>query len=99
MQEAIASPGTRMMYLIKRRPASSREELIAHWFANHMPGVIHSLQANEPIARRYVVTLFDPDRDGTHSWDGVAQLDFDQPLPAPATPYGETPTDTFQEYA
>jgi len=99
MYDAIAAPGARMMYLIKRRPSSSREELVAHWFANHMPSVIQALQANEPIARRYVVTLFEPDRDGAHSWDGVAQLDFDRPLPAPAKPHGETPTDSFQEFA
>ena len=25
------------MYLIKGKPDTSREELVAHWFANHMP--------------------------------------------------------------
>ena len=32
--------GARMVYLIKRKTEPTREELIAHWFANHMPGVI-----------------------------------------------------------
>ena len=35
-----ATPGAKMMYLIKRRATTTREELIAHWFANHMPDVI-----------------------------------------------------------
>ena len=35
-----ATPGAKMLYLIKRRPTTSREELVAHWFANHMPAVI-----------------------------------------------------------
>ena len=30
------TPGAKMMYLIKRKPETSREELVAHWFANHM---------------------------------------------------------------
>ena len=35
--------GARMVYLIKRKTETTREELIAHWFANHMPGVIAEL--------------------------------------------------------
>ena len=34
------TPGVKMNYLIKARPTTSREELVAHWFANHMPIVI-----------------------------------------------------------
>lgn len=37
-----ASPGAKMLYLIKRRASTSREELVAHWFANHMPAVIQA---------------------------------------------------------
>ena len=33
-----STPGAKMLYLIKRKPTTSREELVAHWFANHMPG-------------------------------------------------------------
>ena len=32
--------GARMVYLIKRKTETTREEIIAHWFANHMPGII-----------------------------------------------------------
>ena len=98
-----ATPGAKMQYLIKRRPATSREELVAHWFANHMPLVIagqeRSAAAGKLHATRYIATLFDADRDGTHVWDGVAQLWWAKPLPMPATPHGTTPTDTFQQKA
>lgn len=98
-----ATPGAKMMYLIRRRPESTREELIAHWFANHMPAVIKrnldNRAAGKPGASRYVATLFDP-RDGAASaWDGVAQLWYAEPLPRPETPHGASPTDTFQEKA
>ena len=29
-------PGVRMLYLIKQRPESTREQLVANWFSNHM---------------------------------------------------------------
>ena len=35
-----ATRGAKMLYLIKRKPPTSREELVAHWFANHMPAVV-----------------------------------------------------------
>ena len=95
--------GAKMMYLIKRRPNTSREELIAHWFANHMPIVIDGqLQQKESgglHAWRYIATLFDADKTGTHAWDGVAQLWWDRALPMPDTPFGTEPTDTFQQKA
>lgn len=98
-----ATPGAKMMYLIRRRPAVTREELIAHWFANHMPAVIvrnHDARAAGKLgAGRYVATLFDPRGDAPAAWDGVAQLWYDEALPRPATAHGETPTDTFQEKA
>ena len=69
---------TKMIYLIKRRPTTSREELVAHWFANHMPAVIaaqHDAAARgKRHAKRYHVALFDADRNGEHPWDGMAQL-------------------------
>lgn len=96
-----ATPGAKMMYLIKRRPSTSREELVAHWFANHMPLVISGQQARADAgklhATRYIATLFDAGRDGTHVWDGVAQLWWDRPLPRPDGPHGGEPTDTFQQ--
>ncbi|HEY5644535.1 MAG TPA: EthD domain-containing protein [Pseudomonadales bacterium] len=100
-QSTTQTPGAKMMYLIRRRQGVSREELIAHWFANHMPGVIRfqemQASAGKTAARRYIATLFDADQQG--GWDGVAQLWFDQALPAPKEPHGKTPTDSFQERA
>lgn len=103
MTVAIETPGAKMMYLIKRRAHASREELIAHWFANHMPDVIARQQAaaekDRLHARRYIATVFTPPRSGKVVWDGVAQLWFDEALPAPNDPHGTTPRDTFQEKA
>jgi hypothetical protein len=98
-----ATPGAKMMYLIRRRASVTREELIVHWFANHMPGVIKgqhdAADAGRPHARRYIATLFDPDGNGASLWDGVAQLWWDAPLPRAKTPHGTTPRDTFQQKA
>ena len=103
MTQPLKSPGAKMMYLIKRRPETSREELVAHWFANHMPIVIARQAAQAARgklhATRYIATLFDPDETGEHPWDGVAQLWYEKPLPVPATSHGTEPTDTFQEKA
>ena len=97
------TPGAKMNYLITRRPNASREELVAHWFANHMPIVIDAMQGladrGRPAAHRYIATLFDADRDGNHPIDGVAQLWFDEPQPMPEEAHGTTPTDTFQQKA
>ena len=96
-----ASPGVKMLYLIKRRASTSREELVAHWFANHMPAVIqaqHEQAARgKPHARRYIATLFEANKKGEHVWDGMAQLWWDKPLPRPEVAHGTTPTDTFQQ--
>jgi hypothetical protein len=101
MVEAV--PGAKMQYLIKRRSTTSREELVAHWFANHMPGVIQGQHdqeaAGKPHARRYIATLFDANADGEHPWDGVAQLWWDKATPSPKEAHGTTPTDSFQERA
>lgn len=98
-----ATPGAKMMYLIKRKPDTSREELVAHWFANHMPLVIAGQEqqkaGNRLHAWRYIATLFDADKNGQHTWDGVAQLWWDRPLPKPEAPFGAEPSDTFQEKA
>lgn len=107
-----AAPGAKMMFLIRRRPSVSREELIAHWFANHMPGVIsaqtQAARDGHPHAWRYLATLFDPLASTAASapadpaaaaWDGVAQLWFDQPLPRPRQPFGDPPRDSFQQKA
>lgn len=92
-----------MQYLIRRRPGVTREELVAHWFANHMPGVIAGMEAQAQRGRahasRYMATLFDADRSGAFPWDGVAQLWWAEEPGAPATPYGTVPADSFQEKA
>ena len=99
----VATPGAKMLYLIRRKPTTSREELIAHWFANHMPIVIANQKKAEAQgrlhARRYVATLFQGLADGSLPWDGVAQLWWDRALPKSATPIGTTPTDSFQQKA
>jgi hypothetical protein len=102
-QRPAATPGAKMNYLIKRRPTSSREELVANWFANHMPAVIAGQHAQKEAGRvhawRYIATLFDAGPDGNHTWDGVAQLWFDEVVPRPDAPHGTEPADTFQQKA
>ncbi|MCY3810912.1 MAG: EthD domain-containing protein [Gammaproteobacteria bacterium] len=97
------TPGAKMMYLIKRKPGTSREELVVHWFANHMPDVIQNQKDAEargrPHARRYFATLYDANAEGEHPWDGVAQLWYDRPLPRPRSAFGSKPRDTFQQKA
>ncbi len=99
----LATPGAKIMYLVKRRATTSREELIAHWFANHMPDVIAKNATASAVgklhAERYVATLFDPKAGKPHPWDGVAQLQYERPPDRSATAHGTQPTDTFQEKA
>jgi hypothetical protein len=96
-----ATAGARMLYLITRRPETSRDELVAHWFANHMPAVIqrqHDQQAaGKTHGTRYVVTLFDADAAGEHRWDGIAQLWYAEALASGGTPHGTPPIDSWQE--
>lgn len=103
MDQIVTTPGAKMMYLIRRLPTTSREELVVHWFANHMPLVIEGQRAQEAAGRlhatRYIATLFDPDRGGNHPWDGVAQLWWDRALRRPTEPFGRPPADTFQAKA
>lgn len=96
-----ATTGAKMLYLIKRKPTTSREELVAHWFANHMPQVLQRQKdlavQRMPHARRYIVTLYDAIEKLEYPWDGMAQLWWDKPLPRPEVALGTTPSDTFQE--
>ena len=93
--------GAKMLYLIRRLPSTTREELVAHWFANHMPAVIAGQQdraaQGKPNAWRYIASLYDANQDGEHPWDGMAQLWWDRPLPRPEEAHGTTPSDTFQQ--
>lgn len=97
------TPGAKMQFLIRRRPEATREELIANWFANHMPDVIASqhtaAEKGHPHATRYIATLYDPVPSGEQVWDGVAQLWWDEPLPRASEANGTTPRDTFQQKA
>ncbi len=94
--------GAKMLYLIRRRRDASRDELIMHWFANHMPGVIAAqnrrAERGEPHAWRYVATVFDQRPDG-NACDGVAALWFDVPPGKAKIPHGTEPSDTFQQKA
>lgn len=94
------TPGVKIQYLIRRRTTTSRDELIAHWFANHMPSVIARNEANrtteDPAASHYVASLFQAE-DAAQGWDGVAQLWYDAPLPYPTQASGVVPADTFHE--
>lgn len=95
------TPGAKMVYLIKRKPTTTREELIAHWFANHMVGVIDRNErqraAGKPHATHYVATLFDPPPEKSSNWDGMAHLWYPAPLPRPEVASAVEPYDTFQE--
>jgi hypothetical protein len=97
------SAGVKTMYLIKRRGGVTREDLVANWFANHMPIVIRNQKQNAATGRlhatKYIATLFDADATGAYPWDGVAQLWWDRQLPRPKVPHGSTPSDTFQQKA
>lgn len=95
------TPGAKMVYLIKRKLTTTREELIAHWFANHMTGVIDRNErqrvADKPHATHYVATLFDPPSEKPLDWDGMAHLWYAAPLPRPEVASAVEPYDTFQE--
>ncbi len=62
--------GAKMLYLIKRKPTTPIKQLVAHWFANHMPLVIqaqHDQAAQgKAHARGYIVTLHDANENGEH---------------------------------
>jgi EthD domain len=97
------TPGAKMLYLIRRRPTASREELVVHWFANHMPQVAEGMNraraAGKGGAWGYRGTLFESLDGQQPAWDGVATLWFDTVIPNPEVPHGTTPVDTFQQKA
>ena len=101
MEALQPAPGAKTLFLIKRLPGVSREELVAHWYANHMGGVIEGQRRQRERggnhAFRYIVTLYGANAAGEHPWDGMAQLWFNEPLPIPDEPYGRPPRDTFQQ--
>jgi hypothetical protein len=98
-----ATPGVRMNVLIRRRASATRDELVANWFANHMPAVVRAMAAQALAGRshahRYIATLFEPDAQGHAAWDGIAQLWWKESPPKPDVPHGTKPADTFQQKA
>jgi hypothetical protein len=97
-----ATAGAKIVSLIRRKKTASREDLVAHWFANHMPGVIEEQRAHATEGRcaacRYIATLFDAGTAGERAWDGMAPLYWDEPLHRRVV-HGDPPGDTFQEKA
>jgi hypothetical protein len=92
---------TKMLFLIRHRAHTTRDALVAQWFKNHMPNVIAAQSVAKARgfnhATRYWATLFQ--ETGERSWDGVAQLWFQAPMPYPDEPFGTQPSDSFQEHA
>lgn len=97
------TPGTKMQFLISRRPGVSREELMVNWFATHMPAAAAAqrkmAERNGTAPPRYVATLYDPVPSGEQVWDGVAQMWAAEAFPRETTPHGTEPRDTFQQKA
>jgi hypothetical protein len=91
-QSIIPTPAVKMIFPIKRRAATSREELIAYWFAHHMPGTI---KAMGDIGSGYIGTVFD---DHDYPWDGIAQMFLDKPLKTPDGGHGMIAADSFHEH-
>ena len=101
--DVIATPGTKMQFLIGRRPGVTRDELVVHWFANHMPAAMAGQKqmaaSNGTPEPRYIATLYNSVPSGEQVWDGVAQIWTQAPFPREKTPHGATPRDTFQQKA
>ena len=93
----------KMIFLIKRREGSSRDELIMQWYKNHMPTVIASqdraIARGRDGASRYIAQLFQSSNKKEMSWDGMAQLWFAEPQKPAPNDHGQDPTDTFQQKA
>ena len=93
----------KMIFLIKSREGTSRDELIMHWYKNHMPLVITAQSLAQRRGRdgasRYIAQLFHSSNETTMSWDGLAQLWFAEPQRPMAQAFEREPTDTFQQKA
>jgi hypothetical protein len=96
-----ATPGIKTYALIQRKTTTSKDELVAHWFANHMPNVIarneKAKALGEPNAWRYEASIFEANDDSRQKWDGMAALWYSDAPPIPNELRGLEPVDTFQE--
>jgi hypothetical protein len=81
-----------MIYLVKRRPTTSREEMIAYWFAHHMP---FTIKAMGEVGSGYIGTVYD---DNDYPWDGLAQMFMETPLKTPVEGHGYKPSDSFHQH-
>ena len=95
------TPGIKTFALIQRKETTTRDEMIAHWYANHMPNVIerneNAKEAGEPNAWRYEASLFEPNDSSRQKWDGMAALWYASSPKIPSELRGLNPTDTFQQ--
>jgi len=91
-QPVAPGPAVKMIYLIKRRPGTSREELIAYWFSHHMP---YTIKAMGHTGSGYIGTIYD---DNDYPWDGAAQMFMNKPLRTPEEGHGSIPSDSFHEH-
>ncbi len=98
-----ANERAKMIFLIKRRQSTSRDELIMQWYKNHMPAVItaqdRAIEQGRDGASRYIAQLFNTSNRSDMVWDGMAQLWFAEPQRPTTNDHGRAPTDTFQQKA
>ena len=90
------TPDVKMMFPVRRKPNTTHEEFLVYWFAHHMPVTIAAMG---DVGRGYIGTPFQAAADGTHPWDGMAQMFLAEPLATPAEGFGAKPVDSFQEHA
>jgi hypothetical protein len=83
-----------MMFPVRRKPNTSHDELIAYWFAHHMPVTIAAMAGR---GRGYIGTVFKATQESDGGWDGVAQMFLSKPLPNPPEGFGAKPVDSFHE--
>ena len=82
------TPKIKMIFPVKRKSETSREEFIAYWFAHHMPVTISAMAGR---ARGYIGTVFKPPAEGRGEWDGMAQMFLSRELKAPPEGFGADP--------
>jgi hypothetical protein len=93
--EILPSPDIKMIFPVRRKSNTTHEELLAYWFAHHMPGTI-ALMGD--VGRGYIGTPFKAAEDGSHLWDGIAQMFLAEPLATPPEGFGAKPKDSFHEH-